>query len=138
MTPTEQDKGLREHLLSLYSANFNDGEPIESRVGSRDMFSVSTIVDFVDDFIMPFITAERGRVALEEWGLANEAVLKNVHVISDEEERLEALALVDPKSYNDQIGSYMDRTLGFDLAFQPFAEARGNRIAELKAQEEDK
>lgn len=65
MTPTEQDKELREKLLSLYSANFNDGEPIESRVGSRDMFDVSAIVDFIDDFVVPLITADRKRVALE-------------------------------------------------------------------------
>lgn len=65
MTPTEQDKELREKMLSLYSANFNDGEPIEGRVGSRDMFSVSVIVDFVDDFIVPLITADRKRVELE-------------------------------------------------------------------------
>jgi hypothetical protein len=65
MTPTEQDKELREQLLSLYSANFNDGEPIESRVGSRGVFSVSVIVDFVDDFIVPLVAADRKRVALE-------------------------------------------------------------------------
>lgn len=65
MTPTGQDKELREEMLSLYSANFNDGEPIEGRVGSRDMFSVSVIVDFVDDFIIPFIIADRKRVESE-------------------------------------------------------------------------
>ena len=65
MTPTEQDKELREQLLLLYSANFNDGEPIEGRAASRDMFSVSTIVDFIDDFVVPLIIADRKRVALE-------------------------------------------------------------------------
>ena len=59
--PTNEQE-LREKLLSLYSANFNDGEPVENRVNSRDMYSVSVVVDFIDDFVVPLINAEIAKV----------------------------------------------------------------------------
>ena len=126
MTPTEQDSELREKISHRFDSVCAEGH----------RQSCGEYQTAVDD-IMQFITADRKRVALEEWEIAKEAVLKNAQVITDEEERLEALVLVDPKRYNNKIGGYMDKAFGFDLAFQPFAEARRKRIAELKAQQEE-
>ena len=123
MTPTEQDKELLDSLNRLGFKQGNDS------TWWADDWQYDVTVEVNEHLAL--ITADRKRVALEEWELAKEAVLKNVHVISDEEERLEALALVDARSYNAKIGSHMDKAFGFDIAFQPFAEARSKRIAEL-------
>ncbi len=48
------DNSDRERLLSLFSANFNDGYPIESRVNSKDMWSASAIVEFIDEYVAPY------------------------------------------------------------------------------------
>ena len=48
---------IQTELLERFSANFNDGEPIESRYDSHDMFSASVIVDFIKDFAVPYIAS---------------------------------------------------------------------------------
>ena len=134
MTPTEQDKELEAQLDKIFPCNCSFMKGFAFRPG--DPCDGSCVNAPYKKAVLQLITADRKRVALKEWDIANEAVLKNAQVISDEQEKLEALALVDPKKHNDKIGSYMDRAFGFDLAFQPFAEARRKRIAELKAQQE--
>lgn len=64
---------IRSKLLSLFSANFNDGGNIEERVGSKDMYSVSSIVEFIDEYVVPY-TAQKvlearleTRIEVNDW-----------------------------------------------------------------------
>lgn len=64
-TTSPRDKELRDRLLEIFSANFNDGEPIVERLKSKDAYSTSVIYEFIDEFVVPFIhahdaTRERG------------------------------------------------------------------------------
>ena len=49
------EQRIREKLHALYSANFNDGEPVGERYGSKDMVSISGVIDFIDDYLVSFI-----------------------------------------------------------------------------------
>jgi len=55
-----------DELLTLFSANFNDGEPIVTRIGSKDMYSADAIVEFIRDFAAPY-TKERERLVVQEY-----------------------------------------------------------------------
>lgn len=64
---------LRSQLHAIYSANFNDGEPVGERYGSSDMVNVSEVIDFIDDHLVEFIQQEitKARINslldLEQW-----------------------------------------------------------------------
>lgn len=55
MTQPNNAEELQKKLRQIYSANFNDGDPIAERYGSTDTVHMSEVVDFIDDFVVPFI-----------------------------------------------------------------------------------
>lgn len=61
-TMSEEEK----HLLAVFSANFNDGEPIETRVGSSDMKNVSVIVEFIKDYVAPYVVSKQIEARIDE------------------------------------------------------------------------
>lgn len=60
------EQELRAKLHGIYSANFNDGEPVGERYGSKDTVHISAVIDFIDDFLVDFITQYATQCRIDE------------------------------------------------------------------------
>ena len=74
------DAELRAKLHELYSANFNDSEPVSERYGSSDMVNVSEVIDFIDDHLVGFIQQEIAKAVNKALVLQFEMDLENLSI----------------------------------------------------------
>ena len=126
------DAKLRAKLHGIYSANFNDGEPVGERYGSKDIVNVSQVIDFIDDHLVEFIQQEIAKARIDELEKVAAVSRENVDRLPDEPDYPKNLAVKSAvDEYNKKSSEYIDAYFWFDMAFQPIHTYKRSRIAEL-------